>query len=161
MLSCQVVLGSAFSGSSTFLDVSGWKIFVFCAYISEAMLATRLSLLYLHSISKLTVPYLQLPLTQLFKIAIREKEDHVLLFLVILAPVICFPPNVIFLSNFTNIHLLVLDLLTVLECFIIILYPTISILLKSPRGQNQVTNLLVVSPYLIAICTVFAFSFPL
>lgn len=72
--------------------MTGWRIFVFCAYISEAVLANRLSLLYLYSISKLTVPYLQLPLTQLLKIAIREKEDDVFLLLVILAPVICFPP---------------------------------------------------------------------
>lgn len=87
------MLSQAICQHNTFLDVTGWGFFMSCAHISAAMLANRLSLLYLCSISKLTVPYLQLLLAQLLKIAIGEKEDHVFLLLVILAPVICFTPN--------------------------------------------------------------------
>lgn len=97
---CREVLSQAICQHSTFLDVTGLRMFVLCAHISEALLAKRLSLLYLHSISKLTLPYLQLSLTQLLKITIREKEDHVFLLLVTLALTICYPPNVIFQRNF-------------------------------------------------------------
>lgn len=138
---CWEVLSQAICQHNTFLAVTVWR-FLCSVHVSLKLCwpidyITIFNTIYLLVITT-SVQYLPthhalfaIAINTVLKIAIREKEDHVFLLLVVLASVICFPPNVIFQSNF---HLLVLDSLTVLECFITLLYPTVSILLKSPRG---------------------------